>query len=274
MTRIIAALLAGSCALASAATAEARTRPGFEIAAELFHYAYRERLDGETIVRDDGTFGGGALSYVETIGGNWFLRGGLSAAVGSVDYRSDEDDRIDNIAQSIGQLELHVGRDFILSNGASVTAFAGLGSRALIDESGGEESNSGLAGYDREISYAYVPIGAAARVPVGRRATLAFSAQYNWIVGGEAESKFSDVDPALPDIELNLDGGHGFEAMAKVELPLGQHAISFGPFLRHWNIDRSEPFVLVDPDGSGEAIEFFEPKNRTTEIGVRLAFGF
>jgi hypothetical protein len=100
------------------------------------------------------------------------------------------------------------------------------------------------------------------------------SAQYNWIVGGEAESKFSDVDPALPDVELNLDGGHGFEAMANVEFPLGRHAISFGPFLRHWNVDRSDPFVLVDPDGSGEAIEFFEPKNRTTEIGVRLAFGF
>jgi hypothetical protein len=274
MTRIIIALLAGSCAVASATTAEARTRPGFEIAAELFDYAYRERLDGETIVRDDGTFGGGALRYVETIGGSWFLRGSLSAAVGSVDYRSDEDDRIDNVTQSIGQLELHVGRDFILGNGASVTAFTGLGSRALIDESGGEESDTGLAGYDREISYAYVPVGAAARIPVGRRATLAFSAQYNWIVGGEAESKFSDVDPVLPDVELNLDGGHGLEAMANVEIPIGRRAISFGPFLRHWKVDRSDPFVLVDPEGSGEAIEFFEPKNRTTEVGVRLAFGF
>jgi hypothetical protein len=274
MIRVIGALLAGSCALASATPAEARTRPGFEIAAELFDYNYRERLDGDTIVRDDGTFGGGAFSYVETVGGGWFLRGSLSAAVGSVDYRSNEGDRIDNVSQSIGQLELHVGRDLSLGNGAILTAFTGLGSRALIDESGGEETDTGLSCYDREVSFAYLPIGVAARIPAGRRATLAFSAQYNWIVGGEAESKFSDVDPVLPDIELELDGGHGFEAKANVEFPLGRHAISFGPFVRHWNIDRSDSFVLVDPDGSGEAIEFFEPKNRTTEVGVRLAFGF
>jgi hypothetical protein len=56
--------------------------------------------------------------------------------------------------------------------------------------------------------------------------------------------------------------------------PVGGKAINLGPFVRHWNIDRSKSFVLRDPGGSGESIEFFEPRNRTTELGVRLSLSF
>lgn len=274
MKKVIAALMAGSFAIASAEAVQAQTRPGFEIGAELFDYSYRERLEGETIVRDDGRFGGFRIGYVETIGKGWFLRGRLSAAVGSVDYRSDEGDRLDDVSQSIGQLEFHAGRDFPLGAGVTATAFVGLGSRALIDESGGEETETGLFGYDREVAYAYVPVGLAAQVPIGGQAAVTFSAQYNWLVGGDVESEFSDIDPALPDTEVGLDGGHGFEAGAMIALPLGRRSIGFGPFLRHWNIDQSKSEILTDPEGSGEAIEIFEPRNRTTELGVRLTFAF
>ena len=268
----------GLILLASAAAfmpsgAAAQTRPGFEVGAELFDYDYNERFEGETVARDDGKFGGITFGYVETIGGGSFLRAKLSVDFGSVDYSSD-DGEIEDVSQDIGQLEFHFGHDFRIGERASLTPFVGLGSRVLEDHSGGEETEFGLLGYDREISYAYVPVGLAATFRVGGSASLALSAQYNWVVGGEAKSDFSGIDPEFPDVKVDLQEGHGFEASAMVSLPIGRSAIGFGPFVRSWRIRQSESFVLTDPEGSGESIELFEPATRTTEAGVRLSFAF
>ena len=271
---VIAALVAA--AGTAPGTAQARTPGGFEAGVEIFDYAYRERQEGETVVYDDGLFGGFHVTYVETLGGGFFLRGKLAVATGSVDYRSPDpagDDRIENVDQSVGQLELHVGLDLPVGGGATLSPFIGLAGRALIDESGGETSSGGLSGYDREIGYAYVPIGAGARLPVGKGAILV-NAQYNLVLNGTAESKFSDLDPEVPDLELDLDGGHGLELSVAYETAIGKHALSFGPFLRHWKIDRSETFTLTNPEDPSEIIELFEPRNRTTELGLRLSFRF
>ena len=272
MRKLILGLIAGSSALVSAQS-QAQTRPGFEIGAELLDYSYRERFEGEVVARDDGKFGGATFGYVETIGGGLFLRAKMTLDYGSVDYRSD-DGGIDNVSQSIGQLELHLGKDFALGNGGTLTPFVGLASRALEDKSGDKETELGFIGYDREVSYAYVPVGAAATLPLGSGSDLILSAQYNWVVGGEAKSKFSDLDPELPDVKLDLESGSGFEASAIARFKLRGNAVGFGPFVRHWSIDRSEELVLKDPEGSGETITFLEPKNRTTEVGVRLTFAF
>jgi len=97
--------------------------------------------------------------------------------------------------------------------------------------------------------------------------------QYNLVVRGEVRSKLSGVDPALPDITVDLADGDGFELSAMLAVPIGRRALGVGPFVRRWQIDRSKTFTLVDPQGSGEAVEFFEPRNATTEFGVRLVFG-
>jgi hypothetical protein len=276
---MIAALLAGAGfapGAAQAQTVSAGTRGGFEVGVELLDYSYRERLEGETIVYDDGLLAGFHINYVETIGGGLFLRGKLSSAAGSVDYRAPDpagDERIENVDQGVGQLELHIGIDLPLGGGATLSPFAGLASRALIDESGGKVSSGGLEGYDREVGFAYVPIGLGARVPVGKGAIL-LNAQYNLVLSGTAESKFSELDPEFEDLKLDFEGGHGFEASVAYQMPLGKHALSFGPFVRHWKLDRSESFTIANPDDPTESLEFFEPRSSTTELGLRLSFAF
>jgi hypothetical protein len=272
MKKVMLGLAAASGAFGASAAA-AQTRPGFDLGVEAMDYSYRERSDGAVVAKDDGTFGGISFGYVETIGSGLFLRARLSTDFGSVDY-SSEDGRLDNVSQSIGQLELHLGADIAIGSGATLTPFVGIGSRVLEDKSGGEETELGALGYDREISYAYVPVGIAAGLPVGGRAELIISAQYNWVVGGEAKSRFSDLDPEIPNIKLDLDEGHGVEASATLLFPLGNHAIGLGPFVRHWTLERSKSLILTDPEGSGDRIEFFEPRNQTTEIGLRLSFSF
>lgn len=262
--------LTGACGLALASPAEAQTRPGFEAGVQLFDYGYRERLEGETIVRDDGRFIGVTGSYVETIGGGWFLRAAAATASGSVDY-SSEDGRIEDVSQYIAQVEFHVGHDFRLGSGATLTLFTGVGGRALDDNSGGKETEEGLLGYDREVGYSYVPVGLAASIPVGGRSSLTLSAQYNFLFAGTAESKFSQIDPEFPDVSLDLDGGHGIEASAMLAVPVGRSAIRFGPFVRHWSVERSKSKFFEE---EGFEIELFEPANRTRELGLRIAFAF
>lgn len=262
--------------------AAARTPSGLEIGLELFDYGYRERHGGATIVRDDGRFIGLAIDYTQRLGGAWLLRGRLAGAVGSVDYRStgsigednDEEVRLDGVTQGIGRFELLVGRDFALSEATTLTPFIGLGSRVLNDESGGEESDNGLLGYDRQVSYAYVPVGVALRHSLGGRRALTFTAQYQHLVGGESESRFSDIDPEVPDVTVDLKGGSGFEIAAIADLPIGSDAVRVGPFLRRWSIGRSDSFVITNPDDPAEAIELFEPANRTLELGLRLSIAF
>lgn len=283
MKKIGIMLLGAAGAASFPSDVEAQTKGGFGIQAELFDYNYRERQEGQVVVRDDGLFGGLGLSYVETLGGGAFLRGRLSVAFGSVDYTGDgsvidepgaEQSSLNNVPQSTGQLELHIGKDFKLNNGSTVTPFVGLGSRFLKDNSGGRETDDGLLGYDREISYGYVPLGIAAGVPIGGRTNLHLSAQYNWIVHGSAKSHFSNVAPELPDVKLDLNKGSGFELSALIDIPVSRRRASFGPFARKWNIGQSESLLFTNPDDPTEALELIEPKNSTTEIGLRLGFAF
>lgn len=276
--------LAGACGLASLSSAQAQaqaqtptptqaatqTRPGFEVGAQLFDYNYRERFEGDTVARDDGKFIGVTGSYVETIGRGWFLRATAATGAGSVDYSSD-DGRIKDVSQYIAQVEFHVGRDFRVGGRTTITPFAGIGGRALDDNSGGKQTELGFEGFDREIGYTYIPVGLAATVPVGSKMALVLSSQLNWVVAGTAESKFSELDPEIPDLSLDLDGGYGIEVSAMLSAPIGRNAVRFGPFLRYWNIEQSKSKTFREEDFE---IEFFEPANKTRELGLRLSFGF
>lgn len=258
-------------AAAGAAPAGAQTRGGFEAGLQVLDYNYRERLEGTTVVRDDGPMVGLTLGYVETIGNDWFLRARVDGASGEIDYRSDDGAKLDDVRQSVGHIELHVGRDFVSRKGITLGIFAGVGARALRDESGGRVASDGAAGYDREVGYAYVPIGASLSLPVGDRARLAVTGQYDHVFRGRARSKLSQTGAGLPDLTLAANRGHAFELAATMSLPTGRHAIAFGPFVRHWRIRQSRSIDLAVPEG---VVTFFEPANRTTEAGLRVSFGF
>jgi hypothetical protein len=250
--------------------AQTATPGGFELGIDAFDYNYREDLDGTDFVRDDGKFFGLNAAYVETLGSGWFLRAEATSAFGSVDYSSSDGD-IKGVDQDVTQVEFHIGRDFLLGGVTTVTPFTGIGGRVLEDHGGGEETESGFAAYDRRVGYTYIPIGLAAAFPFMGRSTLVFTGQYNIVVRGEAKSKFSEIDEEFPDLKLKLDGGSGFEAGAMVRMPVGRNTLAFGPFVRHWKIEQSKSQIFEE---EGDQIEFFEPRNSTTEFGLRLTFGF
>ncbi|HKS25462.1 MAG TPA: hypothetical protein VJZ76_21915 [Thermoanaerobaculia bacterium] len=257
----------------TATAAHAQTRPGFEAGVEVVDYGYREHFEGEELARDNGRFYGFSAGYTKGFGNKNFFRGRLSLDFGSADYRSG-DDRLNGVSQTFGRLELHLGRDFAVSDRMTISPFIGIASRVLLDDSGGEETAGGAAGYDRVVAYRYVPVGAATTVPLHGPATLTLSAQYHHLIGGHVESKLSAIDPALPDVSVRLRNGSGYEVSAMVNIPIGGKTLSVGPFVSGWHIGESGSVLIKDPEGSGEMLELFEPPNRTTTAGARLTFSF
>lgn len=253
-----------------AAPAGAQTRGGFELGAKVTDYSYREKLEGETVAKDDGAMYGLTVGYTETLGGKWFIRGNAEAVTGSIDYKDDQGERIENVSQTASKAELHVGRDFA-AGAVTITPFIGLGHRTLRDESGGEQTAEGSEGYDRRVTYLYVPVGLGSSFSLGGNTRVLITGQANIVSGGRAKSNFSDIDPEFPDLNLKLRGGLGITLSALFEIPVGGNAIRFGPILEHWNIKRSRSQTFSE---DGESIEFFEPRNRTTMLGAVLMFAF
>jgi hypothetical protein len=275
MKRLVLGLALGAWTACFSTPALGQTRPGFEVGLEVFQIGYMEFDEGDLFIRQDGRMVGLNFSYVQPITGSLFGRATISGAAGSVDYDPLDEPVVEDVKQSQGRFEIHLGYDFMLKGGASITPFAGYGYRLHEDHAEGVSTVSGLEGFDREIEYDYLPVGVASSIPVGGRKRLNLSAQYNHLIGGQVNNRFSLLDPDLPDVALDFNGGHGLEASAMLALPVGRrHALNVGPFIRSWKIAQSDSFTIVNPDDPTEAIVLFEPENRTTELGVRLSFSF
>lgn len=268
--RIIMGLAGAAASGLLAAEAAAQSREGFQLGLEGYRYDYEEEFEGARIVDDEGRFFGLTAEYGRAVG-RWDLRVAGRAAGGLVDYESNEGDRLNDVAQATVQLELRAGRRAPISPTVTVTPFIGLGVRGHGDASGGLTTNTGLRGYDRYISYAYAPIGASVDFRAGPRTSVTVSAQYNLFLGGESEAEFGDIEPGAPTVVLELEDGSGWALSAEVNRAAGRGTVSFGPFLRTWDVEQSTVEVFEE-DGFG--IEIFEPDNRTIEAGLKLAYRF
>ena len=267
MTRFFAAIATLS-ALGAAVPAQAQSRPGWDVSAEVFHYAYREPLEAED-VKDDGLMIGGAFGYTH-VRGSWIGKVRGSVAAGAVDYRLGTE-TIDDVSQAIAQLELNVGRDFRTERGSALTPFIGLGARALSDSSGGKTTSEGSEGYDRRVTYQYVTAGAALNTPIRDGRSYTLSGQYNWLSGGSSKAYFSDLDPEAPNLEMDFTDGYGVEAYATINIQRGGGLVSAGPYLRYWNIDQSRSLVFTE---GAESIEIYEPANSSWQLGLRATYNF
>ena len=263
-------LLAATGLLALTTTqAQAQAARGWEVGVEGYTYRYEENLD-DLHIEDEGRLFGLSVEYGREFARDWVFDARLRVAFGEVDYSASDGARISDVEQSEGQLELTLGRAFAASASTTVTPYAGIGARVFNDYLGGREAQTGQLGYDREISYSYVPLGVVASTTHGGR-TLSFYGQYNWLVGGTSRSEFGDIDPELPTIEVEFENGHGWELGAKLSTPLGRGSFGIQPFIRLWDLDRSTSFIASDEEFE---LELYEPPNTTRELGVRLTYGF
>jgi len=244
----------------------------FEIGPEIFHQRYAE----PGLMKDKGMMYGLYWSYTDRRWlappsqgdeyeapvkkpAQWMVGIDGSVAYGQVDYDGALMDgtpyKIENIDNWLFEARLLTGPDFPKETRID-TIYSGLGFRYL-----NNDSSSDPAGYARESRYWYMPVGIT---------TLGKLGDCGWSVGGTAEFDillYGEQTSHLHDLGGDVDNRQheGYGARGSIRFckkgPKSNFIIE--PFVRYWQIQTSE-----------ESMGFVEPKNETTEIGVRFLWRF
>ena len=129
---------------------------------------------------------------------------------------------------------------------------AGLGYRFLYDAWGSQTTSNGLPTYDRRSEYFFGSVSGTIELEAGRSLTL----QYRHLFQG---NQTSDLRSASWDGSLTKRQPEGYGVTIEYELDHKRLV-----FIDYWNIANS----AFDDQGQG----FFEPANRTIQIGLRHTF--
>jgi hypothetical protein len=246
-----------------------------EIGVEIYHFTYKE----PGLMKDKGmmygifgsyTYRGWAPPAPETMD-KWMLRAELRYAFGEVDYDGGLSDgtpyTIDNIDDYVWEVRGLCGYDFPIFKASILTPYAGIGYRYLNDDPSFDPY-----GYERESNYVYSPIGLEIATNLDRGWFVGATLEYDIFWSGKQKSHLSNVDPGYNDLENDQDSGYGVRGSIKLQKECDKFTFIIEPFVRYWRIRCSESAIVTwrgIPWGYG-----VEPKNRTTEFGVKLAATF
>jgi len=250
--------------MASGQAVSLKTLPGAELGVNAAYYKYQEP---DLAVTEEGYNAGVDLAYTAIPGNNWFVRGDASFAYGHNDYTGSgtKDDNPYRYAEVRGTF----GRDFE-KDGYTLSPYAGIGFRYSRDDLRGLTS-TGAGGYRRESQYLYIPLGMIHRIGLKASARLSTTLEFDYFLQGRQKSYLSDVSPSLPDLTNDQNKGYGFRGSVYYE----KGNWSIGPWFHYWHIDQSElAAATVMVSGTAVTTFFVEPKNTTTEFGIRFGYRF
>ena len=246
----------------------------FEIGTELSHYAY----DEPGVMKTSGIMAG--ISGVVTtpapqgIGVIDLFRIEAELAWGNVDYSSAEG-TINGINDTMIEARALAGKE-VYSNGTSaVTFFSGFGYRHLHDNGGGKVTSGGSPYYDRESNYSYIPLVLELSSIKRHGWNIGGSVEYDYFLGGTQESELTDAintgNTYSDDLENRQHHGYGLRVSLKATKKFHTCSLLIEPFLRYWKVGTSdEDTIEVNMSG----IPYVEPKNSTTQYGLKVALLF
>jgi hypothetical protein len=244
--------------------AEPLKRHTFELKPEISYIVYKE----PDVMKEKGMMYGLAGSY--TFRQKLMLKVEGRGSFGKVDYSNSG--KMNNITDYMLEFRGLGGWDFILLSAITMTPYIGIGYRYLNDDSGGKVSSTGALGYERESNYIYSPLGMAFIIDLGNGWSTLETIEYDLFWWGKQKSHLSDADPGLNDVSNRQKNGNGLRGSLTLQKKVNKIDIEVGPFIRYWRIKKSETKTITYygiPIGYG-----WEPKNRSTEIGILGAIKF
>lgn len=173
-------------------------------------------------------------------------------AYGQVDYTSAGTGTMVGIPDFQLEATGYLGFPYEGSN-SRVTYFSGLGGRYLLNASGHKLSSTGHSGYDRESRYLYIPLGINFET-----GPWELRGEYLYFIYGQQKSYLSDAGN-FPDITNDQEEGSGLKLTAKYYAENDGFGYEF--YMDYWDIADSK----LDATGN-----FMEPRNTTSETGIRL----
>ena len=242
-----------------------QTRAATEIGATISNYRYEEP---SLNVKLDGYKGGLDLAAITKPQGDWFLRFEGRYEYGKTRY-SGSGEKNGN-PDWYYELRGLVGKDFV-PGAYGLAPYVGLGFRYLFNDIRGVTS-TGAFGYRRESQYLYLPIGVTHRLPLESGARLSTTIEADYLLKGRQISSLSDVVSIVGDVTNDQRSGYGIRGSLYYE----KNRWLFGPWFQYWSIGQSDVSPVIAVIGGTRFIigTGFEPKNKTTEIGLRLAYKF
>lgn len=250
---------------ASAGAQSGTPRHTFTIGTEISHLKYEE----PGVMETQGVMYGVLFSY--SYRRHLVLKAEGKLAYGQLDYdgayRDETPLTIDNIPYYLWEGRGAIGYDIAIQ-GTVLTPYAGIGYRWLNDHA----QRKHPSGYERESNYFYLPLGLEMVTRLGKGWSLGATAEYDLFLWGRQVSYLSDFDPGYNDVKNNQTSGYGLRGAIHLSKQGARVGWTMGPFINYWDIDRSD-LAVVTYRGIPRAFAF-EPKNRSTEIGFRLAIVF
>jgi len=247
--------------------AESPIKTNAELGLEVSHIQYRE----PGTMHDTGNMYGVAGAYKIHADKIVFSLNGR-IAYGKVDYNgalmSGEPYTMSGIEDWIIEPRLCIGYDFAASKKVCLTPYVGVGYRYLFDGAGKDPN-----GYDREANYVYSPIGIDAIVDLKNGWSLGVTAEYDVFWCGIQRSHFEQLYPGdLDETDSDQRKGYGARGSIRIKKQLKAFDLVMEPYIRYWNIAQSDLSIVTAgnvPVGDG-----WEPKNNSTEYGVKIAASY
>jgi hypothetical protein len=246
-------------------------RSSFEIGPEVFSHEYEEFMGSEIVMKEEGNFYGIVLNYYshpwvpaspeDSVTSSKWMRGFESEfAFGQVDYDGQLQDgtpyTISDLDDFLIDARFLAGLDFPTADRLN-TPYIGIGYRYLRDD-----SSSDPFGYLRQSNYLYLPIGLKMDSYKKNGWSIGASGEFDLLLFGMQISEIGGVD-----FTNNQTSGYGFRVAVDIKNRSNKSSLKIQPFVRYWHIDES------DTDNE-TGVLFVEPENKTTQVGVQLAWEF
>jgi len=259
-----------------------RSNSYLELGTEMYHYTYRE--PGLMRMKNPmyGLYGVLAHRFREHVAwGDWkrnymmlnMVKVDGRLAYGQLDYESEGSGTDDGRPNYVTELRAIAGCDLPVMDKVRITPYFGFGFRYLLDDGGGRLSTTNSKSYDRESHYWYMPMGVESLIQLDDHWSIEWSAEYDHFIKGLQKSHIGDVGQynyyysGYPDVEKTQDSGSGARGSIRAIYQHPRLDIMIEPYVRYWTIDRSDPAIVTH---KGETISWIEPKNNTTEYGLKF----
>ena len=244
----------------------------------------RISYDEPGVMQERGVLYGLAAAVEQDIDELWAWRLEGSWVYGRIDYHgavvnvlTGEEVRADvETPNTILNARVLAARRFA-HDGRSFRPYTGLGYRLLIDDLPGD------AGYTREQTYFYIPIGVEADAWSPSEWKTGFRLEFDWLIRGHNDSR---TDVGFVDASVTQDSGYGLQlafTILREFAGTGRHnqplRLTLEPFVQYWDIARSDSDIddialVVDGRVLTGEVTYFEPRNTTDIYGIRASLEF
>ena len=239
---------------------------GWDIGWETSAITYEE----PNVMKQEGVMNGISASFTnhqETL-----VRVDARYSGGNVDYVSNGTGAMDDIDDFAWEMRFLLGQDLYRSADGFITPYFGFGYRYLNDNSQGRLTTTGYLGYERESNYYYTPLGIWGTKRMRESWLVSAMLEYDFFWRGVQESNLSGAISGLEDVENEQNDGYGCRASVRLMKDNTSHVLFVEPFVRYWNIDRSENANITY---SGVIVGYgYEPENTSLEYGLKIGAYF